>query len=177
VDLVRAADRRPTSIPADDGAYDVAQWGVLAAQCRRGDHTVVLEATFLQNSILPLFLDGAQLATIKDTTADIERRIVAADPLLVYLRPSDIEAAVHRVHAERGEPWSSRSVEFVSATRWARRRGVAGRRAVIELYRTWEHVVDELIAASTLASMVIVDPQRDREGTMERICAEARTSA
>jgi len=85
----------------------------------------------------------------------------------VYLRPSDVAAAIRRVHADRGEPWSSRNYGFVSACRWARRRGLVGQRALIDLYRAWEQVVDELL--SMVESLLVVDPQRDWDGALRRI--------
>jgi len=72
---------------------------------------------------------------VKEVFADIAARIAPVAPLLVYLRPSDIADAIRRVHAERGEPWSSRNYAFVSGCPWACRRGLTGERAVVELAR------------------------------------------
>jgi hypothetical protein len=116
---------------------------------------------------MPHFIDDAPIAVVKEVFADLAARIAPAVPLLVYLRPSDLGAAIRRVHAERGEPWSSRNYAFVSACSWARRRGLVGERAVIELYRAWEQVVDELL--STVESLLVVDPQRDWDGALRRI--------
>jgi hypothetical protein len=44
---------------------------------------------------------------------------------------------------------------------------LVGERAVIELYRAWEPVVDELL--TTVESMLLVDPQRDWEGGLRRL--------
>ncbi len=38
---------------------------------------------------------------------------------------------------------------------------------MIELYRAWEQVVDELLM--TVESMLIVDPQRDWDGVLRRL--------
>jgi hypothetical protein len=166
---LEAVDRL-RGVAVDPSAYGVPQWGALARRCARGE-TVVLDGAMLQNSVLPLFLDEATPAGITEAFAGIARQIAPVDPLLVYLRPSDIAAAVDRVHAERGEPWSSRNREAVWDWAWARRRGLVGRHAVVEIYRAWERVVDELLEASTLASTIIVDPQRDWPDAMRRICA------
>lgn len=116
---------------------------------------------------MPYFVDDAPVGVVKEVFADIAARIAPAAPLLVYLRPSDVADAIRRVHAERGEPWSSRNYAFVSACPWAQRRRLVGERAVIELYRAWEPVVDELL--TTVESMLIVDPQRDWEGVLRRL--------
>jgi len=160
-DLVRGA------APAPASAYDAGQWDALADRCARGADTVIVESTFLQNSVLPHFVDDAPVGVVKEVFADLAARIAPAAPLLVYLRPSDVADAIRRVHAERGEPWSSRNYAFVSACRWARRRGLVGEQAVIELYRAWEQIVDELL--TTVESVLVVDPQRDWEGALRRL--------
>src|ERR1700742_1603208 len=64
-----AIDRlRATSPLAEPGAVvpagkpDRDQWHTLAERCAAGSDTVVLEATFLQNAVLPAFLDGGSVA-------------------------------------------------------------------------------------------------------------------
>jgi hypothetical protein len=161
VDLARTGARAPESM------YDPSQWNALADRCAQGANTVILESTFLQNSVLPLFVEDAPTAVVKELFAEITRRIVPAAPLLVYLRPSDVAGAIRRVHAERGEPWSSRNYAFVSACPWARRRGLVGERAVVELYRAWERLVDELLP--TVESIVVSDPQRDWMRALQRV--------
>ncbi len=163
----KGADRaRLVDLPGAD-AYAASQWDVLAARCASGSPTVILESAFLQNSVMPYFIDDCSLAVVQEVFADIAARVAPAMPLLVYLRPTDIAEAIRRVHAERGEPWSSRNYSFVSACAWAHRRGLVGQQAVIELYRAWEPVVDDLLAA--VESVVIVDPQRDWDGALNRV--------
>jgi len=148
-------------------AYSAEQWNALAARCARSDRTTIVESTFLQNTVMPHFIDGEPIAVVEDVFADLAARIAPAEPLLVYLRPTDIEGAIRRVHAERGEPWSSRNYAFVSACAWARRRGLAGERALVELYRAWERAVDGLL--SRVDSVLVVDPQHDWTTALESI--------
>ncbi len=121
---------------------------------------------------MPYFIDGAPIAVVKEVFVDIAARVARAAPLLVYLRPRNVVNAVRRVHAERGEPWSSQNYAFVSACPWARRRGLAGERAVVELYHAWEQVVDELLP--TVESVLVTDPQRDWTGALDTICDAVR---
>jgi hypothetical protein len=161
-------------VPREDGIYAVDQWRVLAERCCRERRTTILESTFLQNSVLPGFIHGASIEQVRDRFSRIAGLIAPARPLLVYLRPSDIEAAVRRAHRERGEPWASWNVASVVASPWARARSQSGPEAVVAFYRDWERVVEELLDAYSSPKLVLVDPQADWERTLARIVAAAR---
>jgi thymidylate kinase len=183
VDLLRAAHAGAAALPdvgadglaLDPAVYGLEQWTRLAGYCSRDGHTVILEGAFLQNSVLPHFLDGEPVDTVKEVCASIESRIAPARPLLVYLRPSDIDQAVRRVHDERGAASAAQNIAFVSNCPWARRRGLTGRQTIVELYRAWEDVVTELLRTTVCTTLLLVDPQDDWETALERIYSAVRT--
>ena len=84
--------------PGDPDAYSAGQWRRLAERCRRGGQMVILESVFLQNSVMPAFIDGAPAAAVTEVCAEIQRQMAPAEPFLVYLRPTDIAAAIARGH-------------------------------------------------------------------------------
>ena len=160
--------------PGDSGAYSAGQWRRLAERCLRDGQTVILESIFLQNSVMPAFIDGAPAATVDQICAGIQRQAAAAEPFLVYLRPTDIAAAIARVHQARGEPWSSRNLEFVENSPWARRRNLRGRDAVVRLYQAWEPVAARLYDRYPFGKLMVPDPQHDWPAALRRICAAVR---
>jgi len=160
--------------PGDPGAYSASQWRRLADRCRRREQTVILESIFLQNSVMPAFIDGAPAAAVNQICAEIQRQAAPAEPFLVYLRPTDIAAAIARVHRTRGEPWSSRNLEFVENSPWARRRNLHGRTAVVRLYQAWEPVVSQLYLRYPFGKLMVPDPQLDWPAALQRICAAVR---
>src|SRR5260370_11826275 len=97
-------------------AYAAGQWRRLAERCRHGQQAVILESTFLQNSVMPAFIEGAPPETVREIFTTIEREAAAAEPLLIYLRPTDIASAIARVHRERGEAWSAQNMAWLAAT-------------------------------------------------------------
>jgi hypothetical protein len=84
------------------GAYAAGQWRRLAERCLRDRQTIILESSFLQNSVMPAFIDGAPVRTVTEICTRIQRQAAPAEPLLVYLRPADIGAAIARIHRIRG---------------------------------------------------------------------------
>lgn len=157
--------------------YGAGQWSRLAERCRNGGRTVILESSFLQNSVLPAFLNGASAAECKDIFTGIEERLAPARPLLVHLRPTDIGAAIGRVHEARGASWAEWNTASVASFPWARSRDLHGRDAVIALYRAWQDVVDELCAGYSFPKIILSDPQDDWDAALRRIAEKAGRSA
>ncbi len=158
------------------GAYPAHQWRRLAQRCLRDRQTIIVESSFLQNSVMPAFIDGAPARRVEEIFTRIVRQAAPAEPLLVYLRPADIGAAITRIHRTRGEPWSSRNVAFVENSPWARRRNLQGQDAVTELYQAWEPIVTQLYSRYPFPKVMVTDPQHDWQVTLTRICAAARPS-
>jgi hypothetical protein len=161
-------------VPGDPGVYSAGQWRRLAERCLRDEQTIILESIFLQNSVMPAFIDGAPAAAVTDICAEIQRQAAPAEPFLVYLRPVDNAAAIARVHQTRGEPWSSRNLDFVENSPWARRRNLRGRDAVVRLYQAWDPVVSELFDRYPFGKLMVPDPHHDWPAVLQAICAAVR---
>ena len=160
--------------PGDPGVYSAGQWRRLAERCLRDEQTIILESVFLQNSVMPAFIDDAPVATVTEICTEIQRQAAPAEPFLVYLRPTDIAVAIARVHQARGEPWSPRNVAYVQDCPWARRRNLRGRDAVIRLYQAWEPVATQLYDRYPFPKLMVPDPQHDWPAALHRICAAVR---
>ena len=123
---------------------------------------------------MPAFIDGAPAEAITEIFTVIEREAAAAEPLLIYLRPTDIASAIARVHHVRGEAWAAQNMAWVASRPWARSRNLHGLEAVVELYRAWERVVDELYGRYPFPKLMVSDPQRDWEAALARIYRAVR---
>ncbi len=178
-DRLRAADGpRPPGSAADGSAAEYAddQWRRLAERCLLGPQTIILEASFLQNTVMPAFIEGAPMSRVDEVFTRIVSQVAPCEPLLVYLRPADVGAAIARVHRVRGEPWSSRNLAFVEGTPWARRRGLNGQDAVVRLYQAWEPVAARLCRRYPFPKVTVTDPQDDWPQALARVCAAVRPS-
>src|ERR1700748_2784185 len=65
----------------DPGAYSAGQWHRLAERCLRDEQTIICESVFLQNSVMPAFIDGAPVATVAELCTEIQRQAGAAPPV------------------------------------------------------------------------------------------------
>jgi hypothetical protein len=161
-------------VPGDPDVYSAGQWRRLAERCLRERQTIILESVFLQNSVMPAFIDDAPAATATEICTEIQRQAAPAEPFLVYLRPTDIAAAIARVHQARGEPWSSANVAYVQDCPWAHRRNLRGRAAVIRLYQAWEPVASQLYDRYPFPKLMVPDPHHDWPAALHRICTAVR---
>ncbi|HEX5404933.1 MAG TPA: hypothetical protein VFX16_21805 [Pseudonocardiaceae bacterium] len=184
VDRLRAAypepvwtqnDVGPDGLALDPTAYSVDQWGRLAEHCAREQWTVVLESTFLQNSVLPLFVNGAPLVKLREIVDRIQDRIAAAEPLLIYLRPTDIDAAIAHAHATRDPVWTKWNIASAESYPFAVARNLRGRDAVIGLYEEWERVVDDVLDRWPYRALLVADPQQDWPAALASIQAEVES--
>jgi hypothetical protein len=174
----RAEDRLRACGDATGGSGEYAddQWRQLAERCGPGRPTIIIEASFLQNSVMPVFIEDAPGPAVDGIFDRIAGQVASAEPLLVYLRPADTAAAVVRVHRARGEPWSSGNVAFVEDSAWARRRRLRGRDAVVGLYEAWEPVAARLYDRYPFSKVRVTDPQDDWPAALARIGAAVRPS-
>ena len=105
--------------PGDPGVYAAAQWRRLAERCLRDEQTIICESVFLQNSVMPAFIDDAPVATVAEICNEIQRR-GATEHVYQLTRPvatwpggrpaPDSTASVMASSALRSSP---------SAARWA----------------------------------------------------------
>jgi thymidylate kinase len=156
--------------PADEpGVYAVSQWRRLAERCLRAQQTVILESIFLQNSVMPAFIDDASTDAVTELFTTILEQAAPAEPFLVYLRPTDTAAAIARVHHTRGQPWAAQNVAFVENSPWGRRRDLHGPGTVVALYQAWEALVSMLYGRYPFGKLMVTDPQHDWPAALTRI--------
>jgi hypothetical protein len=170
----RAVDELRGQPAQEPDAYAASQWRRLAERCLHGRQTFVLESVFLQNSVMPAFIDDAPAEAVTRIFDTIVREAAPAEPFLVYLRPTDTAAAVARVHRTRGPEAKERNVTFVENSPWARRRGLRGPGAVTGLYQAWEALVDEFCGRYPFPVLIVTDPQQDWPAALARIGAAIR---
>ena len=173
VDQLKAAGSPSAGLPSAGlpGAYDVSQWRRLAEQSLSGRRTLIVESIFLQNSVMPAFIDDAPADAVAEIFDAILLQVAPAEPFLLYLRPTDIAAAVARIHRARGPEARERNVTFVENSPWARHRDLCGPGAVAALYQAWEAFVDALYDRYPFAKLMVTDPQDDWPAALARIAA------
>jgi hypothetical protein len=133
------------SVLADDDIYNLTpgdfmrltldRWEDFATKAAAGDAVYVFECCLLQNQLTTLMaVHDLPPEPIGAHLAQIARAIAPLDPLVIYLEPPSIRAALEQAAAERPPEW----LEFVSAytcgQAWGKKRGLNGLEGVVAFY-------------------------------------------
>jgi hypothetical protein len=71
----RSVDRLLGKEEGHPGAYAAEQWNALAERCTHATGTTIVESTFLQNTVMPHFIDGEPRAVMEAVFADVAARV------------------------------------------------------------------------------------------------------
>jgi hypothetical protein len=167
----------PDGFATDPRVYGPQQWRDLADRCLTGDRTLVLESRYLQNSVQPRYMGGAPVEKVYEGFDRIEALVARVQPLLVYLRVSDIAGLIRTALAERGDPWAFWLKNNFASFAWSRERGLSGEEAIIAFYEAWEQIAARLCDMHTGPLIVVEDAHDDWPAALERIFAAVRPAS
>jgi hypothetical protein len=152
-----------------DGFLESAltRWRSFAATVAAGDSTAIVESTFLQSVVQPMFALDLGAETIAAYLRDVEEAILPAAPLVVLLRHDDVGAAFAEVTRIRGE-WFPELIESkVRETPYARRRGLHGISGAIEYLTAYQALTEALVAGLRIPHVTIDVPADRSEGIVK----------
>lgn len=148
VDLLSGRELEPK-------AYGLDPWGRLAAQCVVNRGVVLLDATLMQNTLLPAYAAGVpddqimQLATARLTA------LAKVKPLVVYLHVDDMTGHLERIHKSSTPAWSAANLTWVDGTAWAQAKGLTGMAALIGFHEAWQIWVEAWLGQQGDTSLVL----------------------
>jgi hypothetical protein len=81
--------------------------------------------------------------------------------LLIYFRQDDVGRAIRAIAAERGDAWVRNQVDWKLASPYAVRRGLAGLEGLIELYRAYRRLTDQLYTELDIPKIGIENSEKE----------------
>ncbi len=148
VDLLSGREPEPK-------AYGLEPWARLAAQCVVNRGIVLLDATLIQNTLLPAFAAGAPDEQILHLATTRLAAIAKAKPMVVYLHVDDMADHLQRLHRSSAPPWSAGNLAWIDGTAWAQARGQRGMAALIGFHKAWQIWVETWLAQLGDTSLVL----------------------
>jgi hypothetical protein len=136
-------------------AYGLEPWARLAAQCVVNRGIVLLDATLIQNTLLPAFAAGVPEEQILHLATTRLAALAKAKPMVVYLHVDDMADHLKRLHRSSTPSWSAGNLAWIDATAWAQARGQRGMSALIGFHEAWQIWVEAWLAQLGDTSMIL----------------------
>lgn len=163
--LVDEADLAGMGEPVRLAEYAVGQWRRLTAQVSGSN--VLFDAALFGMTLGTLLRAGAEADLLTRTALEIEAEIAHLQPMLVFLRPADVDTAFSDALASRGESWVTYMAQELSTSPFARSGEQTGEDLVLayltELDGVYNTAFDALSCAREKVCSVHQDSRRATE--------------
>ncbi|MBH5366706.1 hypothetical protein [Bradyrhizobium glycinis] len=123
-----------------------ARWSAYANSAATSASITVVDGQLFHGNLTSLFLLDADIALIRSYLREVVATIKPLHPLLIYFHQDDVDRAIRRISAERGDSWVTYQVNWKLTSPYAVRHGYAGLGGLIELYRDYRRLTDGLYA-------------------------------
>lgn len=133
----------------------------------------IIESRFWQTDGMYLYLSGHSEKEILESNRRVTSRIVALDPVLIYLAPKDIEQLHTEIAKQRNEQWRTSGREgsweewgndVYVQQKWFKDRSLNSQ-AMAQFFNEWASIADRLFERFPFRKLRILDPQFDWEDT------------
>ena len=158
--------------PTQLAAWSIAKWASLVEASQADGIIRVMDGQLFHGDLANLFLMEAELAICAGLTRAVAATIVPLSPLVVYFRQEDVEQAIRAVCDERGADWVAYQVNWKLATPHSVRRRLVGVEGLIDVYRDYRRLTDELFELLPLNKLAI-ENARQEWPVYQRIILEA----
>ena len=130
-----------------------SRWQSYAQELHGQDQIPVLDAAILQNHVRSMLLFDCDRNAILDLVCRIESLIASLDPVLIYLRPNDIERNFRDVVDVRGERMLELWIEDHDKFPYTRRAQSGGYPGFIAFWREFGEISDRVFEGLAISKL------------------------
>jgi hypothetical protein len=138
-----------------------ARWCAYANSASLSESITVLDGQLFHGNLTSLFLLDADMDLIRRYVHEVVAAIRPLRPLLIYFHQDDVDRAIRTISAERGDAWVTYQVNWKLASPYAVRHGLAGIEGLIELYRDYRRLTDQLYTDLDIPKISIENSGRE----------------
>ncbi|HDR9881397.1 TPA: hypothetical protein QDE50_30705 [Burkholderia cenocepacia] len=154
----------------------LAKWTAFVEYTASKAEIPVLDGQLFHGDLTHLLLMEADITLIEGYVRKLAAVIAPLNPFVLYLWQEDVGAVIRTVCAERGSEWVDYQVDWKLAAPYCRRRDFVGLDGLIELYRDYRSLTDDLFRELPLAKLAIENSGRDWPVYEKRIFARVRVA-
>jgi hypothetical protein len=147
----------------------LAMWRAFVESARAAGAVTVCDGQLFHGNLTDLMIFDAEPGTLAAYVQAVVETAGPLAPAAVYLRQTDVPAALRRVSDQRGPEWVTYQVDWKLASPYARRRGLQGYEGLVELYEAYVALCLGLLDGLPMPKLVI-----ERDGDWPRARREIR---
>jgi hypothetical protein len=149
----------------------VPLWTRLSQQAMQDPAVTVIESRLWQNTALFMYMSECGLEEIFEFNRQVCQVLTPLSPVLVYLDQEDVEAALRRLYAIRGEKWMDQVLETTTQYAWFQSRSRKDFAAWVDFFKEWQDVAGRLFADWSTPKIKIQNPHDDWERAYNQLHA------
>ena len=140
------------------------RWQDFQQATKDSDTVTLLECCLLQNPLTVLLArHDAGLETVRRQVLAIAEMIRDLNPLVVYMSPQNVGAALEHVHAERPKEWADFVIGYLTRQAYGQNHHLVGFEGVIYFYEMRQKLEIEILRGLPLESVLVEHAVRNWE--------------
>jgi hypothetical protein len=146
----------------------VVRWRDYASCASTSGSISIVDGQLFHGNLTSLFLLDADMDLMREYVDHVVAAIKPLRPLLIYFHQDDIDRAIRAIATERGEAWVGYQVDWKLGSPYALRHSLTGIDGLIDLYRDYRRLTDQLYTILDIPKISIENSER-RWATYDKI--------
>jgi hypothetical protein len=153
------------------------RWQDFVASAQASDEITILECVYLQNPLtVMLARHNVNPSLAREHLSKLTRIVGPLTPLVLYLKPRDVRAALLHVRAERPREWAEFVTWYLTGQEYGKAHNLQGYEGVIQFYEMRQKLEVDLLQDLPIRSLVIEHGGKEWEHHYTEIMAFIRTN-
>jgi hypothetical protein len=145
---------------AEISAHELARrvrekWARYVRQRLADEVFTVMDGQLFHGDLSHLFMMEMSAADLAEHCHALMQVLAPLQPMVVYLRPADLEGAMRKVFQARGPDWEDYQVRWKLRSPYATRRQLSGFEGLITMYADYRALTDALFDALACTKLAI----------------------
>ena len=133
----------------------VRKWHAFAREVQQSAPITVCDGLLFHGNMTDLLLMDAEPPVLHRYVAQVIESIHTLHPMVIYFYHVDVAQALRTVCEERGSAWEAYQVNWKVASPYGVRRSLRGFEGLVQLYRAYRAVSDDILAQLTVPTLAI----------------------
>lgn len=142
----------------------VPLWQNFTAHALPESHVTIIESRLWQNTALFMYMSENEVDDIANFNQHVYQVLAPLAPVLIYLDQDNVERALRRMYATRGEKWMAWALGETIHYPWFRSRGLTDFAGWVQFFEDWQAVAKRLYMNWPYHKITISNPQEDWAG-------------